>query len=380
MQSKSSPLSLLLLILLIPLLLYLLSQVPLNPHDFVAFWSAPQALLQGGTPYAEADLKQVQAPLGYYEHTVRFWNPPNGLTFFLPFSFLPFRVAQSLWFFISLVAVGVSGLWLSEIYWNRPSGKRMGLLWVFLFAPVFPMLFISQITGFLLICLVGAIRWYDSHPRVAGILLGLAFLKPHLVVGIAMVFTIRAFYERRWEFIAATGLTLIALTLPPLLLRPSLLYEFIALLSDPLLADYQSPTLSTLLRPYLPRPLITLLMGGVAGVGVIWAIYQSKRTATWHVAYDAAILFTLLAIPYLWSYDFVLLLIPIFHLLSLIPGRGFAIGLGVVNILLFAQRLSGFHESTFVWVVPALLAVWLLVMVRRAWNAPVPALSPHPSE
>src|SRR3546814_877952 len=50
----------------------------LGSQDFAAYWSAYEVTVEGGNPYAEAELERSQEPLGLtaLDEAQRFWNPP----------------------------------------------------------------------------------------------------------------------------------------------------------------------------------------------------------------------------------------------------------------------------------------------------------------
>jgi hypothetical protein len=170
-------------------------------RDFINVWTGPQIVDRFGVmtlsdlaAYHQAQSDVVGFPIHFHN-----WSYPLHLLFFAyPFSLLPYLPALFLWTVLGLttyLAVTVSRL---------PEDHRWPALVFLLLAPATIVNIIGGQNGFFTAALVlGAIVLLDRRPWIAGVLVGLLTMKPHLgiLVGVVLIATFA------WRSIIAAAAT-----------------------------------------------------------------------------------------------------------------------------------------------------------------------------
>ena len=171
--------------------------------DFTAFWAAGRLTLEG-TPTLAYDWQAHRAVevagLGRDFSGWMPWHyPPPFQLMVTPFAALPLWTAMALWVSLTL------GFYLWVCWRILPD--PLALAGALAAAPTAIILVNGQ-TGFLVAGLLGlCLLMLDRRPVLAGIVLGLISIKPHLAL--AAPFALAA--GRRWRAFAAAGVTVIAL-------------------------------------------------------------------------------------------------------------------------------------------------------------------------
>ncbi|MCB9742769.1 MAG: DUF2029 domain-containing protein [Alphaproteobacteria bacterium] len=277
--------------------------------DFVTFYAAGQ-LVAEGRPEAAYDLEAIhateQAAL-QAEMNVYAWHyPPAALLGVRPLALFPFGVALGGWLLISL------GLFIGAVRLLEPRALWLGL--------AFPGLFQNLIhgqNGCLTLALVGGgLLLLEKRPWLAGLVLGLLSYKPHLlpVMGVALL------AGRQWRPLVTMA---ISAALPAglswLLLGPETWTAFVHNIPFALsVVDHAGPqwwtkmpsTAATLRLLGVPPSGASLGQGAVtlatlAGVAWMWWTDAPRP-----LRYATAALGALLATPYVFHYDLVLLALP----------------------------------------------------------------------
>lgn len=195
-----------------------------NPggNDFLVHWVGTRALLVDGlSPYSDPVARQIQTmaygrPARPGEHELRVAYPLYAGIIFTPFALVSdFTLARALWMtflFVSLVSLAFFCVRLLD--W-QPS------LWLFLFFILFSLLWYHSVrplingNAVILVALfVAGVFLAMRHGRdeLAGILLALTTIKPHLVVLLIAFVWLWAISVRRWPVVVWTVITLVLLS------------------------------------------------------------------------------------------------------------------------------------------------------------------------
>jgi len=147
--------------------------------------------------------------LNVYELNMAVDYPPNTLVFFSPLLFLPARHGAELfavlnvfaciaaaWSIVALTS-GYAGLSLSRS--ERLAYVLMLLVW----SPTRVGIWAGQTSPAMILCCCLALRFSESSPVVAGILLGIGASKPHVALG----FYLMAVYCRMWKTVGVAAVT-----------------------------------------------------------------------------------------------------------------------------------------------------------------------------
>ena len=161
-------------------------------HDFSAFYAAGLTLRHGHDPYnwsqlgaTEAHLRSIgdpRQPMGFNPYA----NPPLFAWAMAAFTVVPERPAYVIWL-AAMVAAMLAGVALLASSYGM--GRRGWALLVFAVTPA-PVIgyFLGQQTPLLLVALTAALTALrHKRPALAGILLTVGWIKPHLMFPIALV-------------------------------------------------------------------------------------------------------------------------------------------------------------------------------------------------
>lgn len=272
--------------------------------DFLSFWAAGRLTFQGQVQsvyvIALHHAAETQAVPGV--GLLPFPYPPFVLPLFLPFGMLPFWIGFAAW--IALTAV-----FYVAISWRRIEA-RFALAQAAAAAN-----FITGQNGFLTAGIfIGGTRMLASRPFVGGAILGLLCFKPQL----AILLPVALLAGREWRAIVGGIASSAALVLLGLLLFGTPAYSsFLAILPDfsnwlsagrwPW-GELASPF--ALLRWFGVPMSTALLVHGIIALGAAaltaraWWLRTEERVPVLAAA-------TLLAPPYLFTYDALLLTLPL---------------------------------------------------------------------
>jgi hypothetical protein len=271
--------------------------------DFVSFWSAGRMVVEG-TPAAAYDIvahRSLELTVAPDTGLMPFPYPPPFLLFVAPFALASFAVGFMLW---SLAG----GIFYAFV------GKRVApIMYVLANPPVLVTMMIGQsslLTGGILIL---GLTLVGNAPFLAGAVLGLLIIKPQL----ALMLPVAMLAGRKWRTIAGALLSSVTLLLLALLLFGVESYRgFFAIL--PTYAGFMqhgSWDWATVASPFgfaryfgAGFSVAMGVQGAVAFAAVAMTAIAWARNWEQKVAILAAA--SLLATPYLFTYDAILLLIP----------------------------------------------------------------------
>lgn len=169
--------------------------------DFVAFWSAGRAAVEGDAarvydPDFIAALNREAVPEARYVAPWR--SPPQFLLLIAPFGLLPYAAAAITFLLLS------AALYLYAARKLLPDARAL------IFAATAPaaLYHLGTVqTGLLVAGVSGlALHWLDKRPRLAGALIALLSIKPHL----AVLWPLLLAFTGRWRAFAAAALASIA--------------------------------------------------------------------------------------------------------------------------------------------------------------------------
>ncbi|QYY30842.1 DUF2029 domain-containing protein [Cupriavidus pinatubonensis] len=312
--------------------------------DFVVFWSAAHLTLEHGpaAPYDFDLLRSTELaavpglPLG--DGVLPWLYPPTYMLCLLPFALLPYGAAT-----LAFMCGGAA--WYAWAMYRTLPWRRLWLAGV-----AFPGVAVTLASGqnglWLAGCAGLAMTWLRTRPVLAGALLGLLTVKPHL----AVMFPLALLCARAWQalaamFVTATGLaaaSMLAFGMEPFT-------EFIGNAAVVQAAVEQGATLPARM-PTIFAAARTLtgslgwayaMHGCMAAAAVTAVVYAWARPSSF--ALRAAVLMTaaLLIPAYLYDYDLVLLGFAIAWLSIHSYRIGWRVGEREVLVLLWLLPLSG---------------------------------------
>lgn len=337
-----------------------------SPTDFINVWSAGRLVLDGHPAWAyDWDIqKKIQiAVLGQdYPGNFAWHYPPPFLFVAALLAKLPYAMAFIGWACISAVPY--------LIVMRAIVGRPFGLLLALAFPVVFTNVLVGQ-NGFLTAALIGGLLvMLPTRPILAGICLGLLSYKPQYGVLFPLVLIAAA----QWRAFVSAGVTTVALVMVSWLAFGTAswqaFFKWMPMFSQAFLVEGRAPwgkmqSLFALVRYFdgsetLAWTLHWMLVAAVA-VSLIW-LWRSTARYEWKAA--ALAVGAVLATPYLFLYDVMVLVIAIAFIVRVGLSEGFlrhelpALGLAIVMIM--GYQLLGAAPTGFA----ATLLVAALIVIR----------------
>jgi hypothetical protein len=172
-------------------------------RDFTMFWSASALALEGraGSVYDFQVIRDMQGLLtGVPDPAYPGWlYPPTALLLVTPVSLLPYKGALIVW---SMLGAGALGLVLWKVV------RDPGFVAALLLFPAVSLCLINGQSGLFLAALVGGgLVLLDRRPWLAGIVLGIATVKPQMMLLVVPCLLL----GRHWRAIAGLAATFAAL-------------------------------------------------------------------------------------------------------------------------------------------------------------------------
>jgi hypothetical protein len=275
--------------------------------DFIAFWSAGKAALEGHVAqlHDRVFLAHIQQSTIVGMRVMAPWNsPPPFLFFVIPFALLPYGVAAIVW----LILTGALYLFAAS---KILPDKRALIFAVTLPAALYHLG--TEQVGLLIAGLNGlALYWLDKRPRAAGALVGLLVIKPHL----AVLWPLYLLLTRRWNaFVSAAICTIVLIVGAGLVFGFESYVRFFENLkaSQDLIGRLGvgkqtfGSLFGNLLALHVPMPFAIAGHAASAVLAFGAALWVFTRKVDWRVQGAALCSATLLLSSYLFFYDFVLL-------------------------------------------------------------------------
>lgn len=294
--------------------------VDYHNSDFFTFYLAGYLTLHGGDPYSPAQW------VGGHEQFGVTWIPNQAYVYplplsalFAPLGLLPLREAYITWVSLSAGMILVSLFILSRLE-NHRNAWRLSLpvlVGLILFRPTTISLMNGQPVGLLLLILAGVLYcWSKDKWEWGAFLASLLMLKPNIGAPSLLLLVVWLVVSKKYKAILALGMGGLVLLLVGMIQNPAWVSQYLGIGSGKMLQTFGwSPTvwgLGSLVCDF--RTSCTWLAGGsFAALFLVLTGYMfvSKRVASHTAAISLAVTLTLLITPYTWTYDQLLLLIPI---------------------------------------------------------------------
>jgi hypothetical protein len=339
------------------------------PDDFVEYWAAAKLARNGENPYDGAKLLPLQQAAGRdTNEPIMMWNPPWSLAVVLPLGWFPAREAQLLWLLANLAAIAFCGDRLWRMFGGSRESRWIGWAAALGFLPTLFALQSGQIGPLLLL---GAVLFLECErrgwPMLAGASTLLLAVKPHMAYLVWVAILLKparkgdtgypALLMILGGLVAGVFATLIAVAFDP-----AVLAQYMDAMANRPPSQWVSPTFGTVLRMAFGEDLFKLQFVPVLA-GLAWFAFHWKRhAATWNWTEQLPLLLlvSFVTAPYgAWPFDMVLLLPAVVRLVVLRKPAILALLLAV-NVACLAMNLLETGSFAFIWVSPAILAIYLL--------------------
>lgn len=337
--------------------------------DFISFWTSGRMLLAGANVYDTAAHVAVQRE--FYampgEYTA-FFYPPGFLPFVWPLGLLPYFPALAAW----LAVTGAAFLAAVRAWFRELGLKGPALVLVAAFPPVFVTLTHGQ-TSFLVAALLGGgLLLVGRRPWLAGILIGLATIKPQfgLLVPLALL------ASGQWRTIAGAGAAALALTaLAAAAFGPQVWADWLAITRTASTATADGNIgFAKMVSVFAGLSLVGVPAAAAIAVQVATslALAAAVVVAGWRRAFTPGLAALVLAgaplaTPFVLDYDMVLTAFPLAFLFARAREGGFADGERITIAAVFAGAAFArpLAINAGVPIMPLLLAALFVAVFRR---------------
>jgi hypothetical protein len=279
---------------------YSYASIPEN-KDFISYWATAHILARHQNPY---DAKNVYAlqQTGDPAHPLIMRNPPPDLLLVVPLEHLSPRNGLMLWT-ILLFSCVMGYFKLMKV----PANSR---LLAYGFAPFLACMYTGQSSPFLLLGLAIFLSCYEDRPFLAGSGLFLLTIKPHLFIAFWPVLLLECLYRRRGKVLTGFAITLCVASAVATLLWPHSWVQYFAMAHSANLQNEFLQTPACALRKlfFLNHAWVQLLPAVIAAVWGATRYIRRRQSWDWKVDGALLMLVSVLASPYGWLTDEIVLL------------------------------------------------------------------------
>jgi hypothetical protein len=346
--------------------------------DFQQFWVAARLGVAGENFYDAELMAAGQKELaGTEPETLMMYLPPHVFPLLGPLAWFDYTPARLLWLTVHLLTLLICLDQLWRLYGGAPRRRWLIFLVGALFWPIIIVIRIGQVTP---VILLGVVLFLMAVRRQqwfwAGAAIPLIAIKPQLFYLFWPALLFWLWSERRWSPAAGAAVTGLAALGVALLFNPAIVGAYLAFNAAQPPAHYASPTLGMLLRFLFGLEHFWLqFVPPLVGVAWFLAYWQRRRRDwSWPAALPLLLLVSMVTAAYGWSYDQILLLLPVTQMAIWFsrdwqrPWLWLHGGLYLL-LMVAAFGLSSLrtHDLWFIWLPPALLLLYLSLWRYSGW-------------
>ena len=256
-------------------------------RDFLVDWfSARSLFIDGVNPYsatAQSNLHEFAANEANIalEEGIRFDVPLYSAFITLPFSLIrDFQLARAVWMALLEVLVAVIvGLSLNLARWHAKP-VIFGVILIltgFWFHSLYPILSGSMVIVVALFITGVFLAIRNRHYELAGILLGLTSILPHVMALLALFIVIWSFRQRRAKITGWFFATIILLSATAALIRPRWILDYLGVILQP---DVRLNSISEVLQSFLPAAgeRLGFILMGLTAIILLYEWFISKKS------------------------------------------------------------------------------------------------------
>ena len=229
--------------------------------------------------------------------------------------------------------------------------SRVAVLAWSTFTPLLVTLAMGQLSAFSLLMIslfiLSTTQQSSRSAIVQGVCLGVFVAKPQLVWLLALGWIVVGARQHRRAFIAGMCASALSITLLTVALYPASVHQFLSKDFSNLFL-FSAPTISSHLASFIPLPK-TVLAAMTGAIVLVLVLTSRVRRLSLPTQASVLVAASVLATPYLWSYDFTLLL-PL--VVATICATGGSVSLGIrwkaillCNLIMFLDYLNTLNSG-----------------------------------
>jgi hypothetical protein len=295
--------------------------------DFVAFYTAGKIILMGRSPelYSLELAHTIQQELygGFSFNFNPFLNPPHYALLMAPFASIPYPWAPLIW-----IGLGLACLWLS-VKLLGAEHPTLTFFFALTWLPVFYAASFGQ-NAFLslLIFSLTYFLWKRNHHLLAGLIFSLLFYKPQFLIGVGLLWLLDG--RRNWKALLGLGIGCLIQILLNFWLLPGATQAYLTYalkINSNLMGVEGFPMWNAFSMQAFWLALLPGFKGLAQALYLVCTItflyffikFWKKNRNQQAVMFSAAVVWLVLAIPYIMVYDWTLLLVPAILLWENVP-------------------------------------------------------------
>lgn len=288
-------------------------------RDFIEYWCAYQLARTGQNPYDSSLLLSFQRSIGWSEPAaLMMWNPPWLMTVLSPILSFPFYEAGKLFIVLNVALISVTAAFSWKLIAVRSPAKvpEVALLATLLFFPVKLAIDMGQVSVLITASLVvGLWALKERRDLLAGGLLALLTIKPHLAYLPLILAAWVVIREQRWRVVVGGAGTLALLFLGTAVLFPGTIGFWRETLKHgagdqtiPVIA-WQVASLVGAARAVVASPdmrvhqLFMVLIPGITATIFLWWLVIRARPTEWWTLLPWLLPLSMFTAPFGWLFD-----------------------------------------------------------------------------
>jgi len=275
-------------------------------RDSIAYWAAAKILLQHQNPYNAQSVLALEQHQGYgLTKPLVLRTPPWSLWIFAPLGMLNVGWAWVVWMVALLAALLASMRICWGLYGDSGKPPAAFLVVGYLFAPIPACLAAGQIGIVLLLGVVLFLRYEQRHPFLAGTVLLIPFVKPHLFSAFWLIMALRVVMRKQWSLAAGFLAALAVAVAVALRYDPGVFSDYQQMVRQAAIQYEFIPALSGVVRLIFFRRFFWVQFVPM-GAAVLWALWYYRanwQSWSWPAHGPALLVASSLAAPYAWLSD-----------------------------------------------------------------------------
>jgi hypothetical protein len=279
--------------------------LPLN--DFLFYWTGAKLFLSHADPYSMSAMTALERSLGWHHEPVALLYPPWVLPLVAGLGIFPFHSIHVAWRLVCLVLEAASVVTLWRYFGGSLRSAWIALAVLATYLPAGSAEQMGQITPLILAGLTLFLVLLRRNAWcLAGMMMVLLGLKPHLLYLVIAAVVLWAIQERRWTLLAGAAGAFGASAAAAIAVNPHALGYFQS--AHPAL-DISCGVGGVLRELFGIQHAWLQFVPTIAGAVWLAAHWQRNRRAwRWDEQMPMVLLVSLCTAPYSWAHDFVLAL------------------------------------------------------------------------
>ena len=354
--------------------------------DFLGYWSASRLMVQRGDPYNHDAMALMQSanrpptiPRAKDETPVVVWDPPWLNLVLAPLTVLSFQAAAATWMFVNIAFLGLALLLsLRLLHAERDEGAFLwGVVATMAFGGTLALVKMGQIGTLVLMSLLLSL-WLRQIGRewLAGAVLLLACIKPHLSYLVILMLVADSLRTRRFRLVGGLVIAVVASTLVSWIFFPRWLGSYLGLLGGTPFREVYTSTVGSFATHVLHWRLLRHTW--VLVLPLAWPLLRVAEREGWMTATNIALLVSVPLAPFGYTFDQVVLLPALIQMVVWLTSRRGARSVTMTCLAALVAIYAGYWVLLsngarpyywFFWVPLALLVVYLVLRATVASDA-----------